>query len=71
MQSDSDIAGFLLKAIALLGALTALYVGFEVLPYYLANTRFVRVVRSQARIMGGREELAAALQDAIYRDAQA
>jgi hypothetical protein len=34
MQSDSDIAGFLLKAIGLLAALAALYVGWEVFLYY-------------------------------------
>jgi hypothetical protein len=71
MQSDSDIAGFLLKAIALLAALAALYVGLEVLPYYLTNARFEGDVKSQVLILGGDERYVGALQDAIYRDAQA
>ena len=51
--------------------MAALYVGLEVLPYYLRNARFAGDVKSQARIFGGDEKYAAALQDVIYRDAQA
>jgi hypothetical protein len=71
MQSESDIAGLLLKAIGILAALAALYVGWEVLPYYLTNARFEGDVKSQARIFGGDERYAAGLQEAIYLDAQA
>jgi hypothetical protein len=70
MQSDSDIVSFLLKAIAILAALAALYVGWKVFPFYLSNTVFEGDVKSQARILGGREDLTGALQDAIFRDAQ-
>lgn len=70
MRSDSDNAGFLLKAIAILAALAAFYAGWKVLPFYLSNAVFEGDVNSQARLLGGHEELSAALQDAIYRDAQ-
>jgi hypothetical protein len=70
MQSDSDISGLLLKAIVILAALATLYAGWEVLPFYLSNTVFERDVRSQARLFGRHEEYSAALQNAIYRDAQ-
>ncbi|HEX5413029.1 MAG TPA: hypothetical protein VFZ27_14355 [Terriglobia bacterium] len=70
MQSDSEVAGSLLKAIAVLAALAALYAGWKVLPLYISNSVFEGDVKSQARILGGREDLAGALQDAIYRDAQ-
>ena len=70
MQSDSEVAGSLLKGIAVLAALAALCVGWKVLPFYLSNTVFEGDVKAQTRILGGREDLAGALQDAIYRDAQ-
>ncbi|HKT12274.1 MAG TPA: GIDE domain-containing protein [Terriglobia bacterium] len=70
MQSDSGNAGFLLKAVAILAALAVLYAGWKVLPLYLSNALFEGDVRSQARLLGGHEELSAALQDAIYRNAQ-
>jgi hypothetical protein len=70
MQSDSEIAGYLLKAIAFLAAVAALYVGWKVLPYYLTNLQFADHMKSQARILGGREELTEALRDVIYQDAQ-
>lgn len=70
MQSDSDISGFLLKAIAVLAALAILYAGWKVFPFYLSNAVFEGDVKSQARLLGRHEEYSAALQDAIYRDAQ-
>src|SRR5690348_17361656 len=70
MQSDSEVAGSLLKGIAVLAALAALYVGWKVLPFYLSNSVFEGDVKSQTSILGGREDLAGALQDAIYLDAQ-
>lgn len=70
MQTDSYNAGFLLKAIAILVALAALYAGWKVLPFYLSNAVFEGDVKSQSRLLGRHEEFSAALQDAIYRDAQ-
>jgi hypothetical protein len=70
MQSDWDSAGFLLRAIAILAALAVLYAGWKVLPFYLSNAVFEGDVRSQARLLGRHEEYSAALQDAIYREAQ-
>ncbi|HEV2247734.1 MAG TPA: hypothetical protein VGW37_13870 [Terriglobia bacterium] len=71
MQSDSEVAGSLLKGIAVLAALAALYVGWKVLPFYLSNTVFEGDVKSQARILGEDERYVGGLQEAIYRDAQA
>lgn len=70
MQSDSDIAGFLLKTIGLLVLVAALYVGWKVLPHFLTNLVFAGDVDAQTRVLGGREELTGQLEEAIYQDAQ-
>lgn len=71
MQSDSEVAGSLLKGIAVLAAVAALYVGWKVLPFYLSDAVFQSEVKSQTHILGEDERYVGGLQEAIYRDAQA
>ena len=71
MQSDSEVASSLLKGIAVLAALAALYVGWKVLPFYLSDAVFQSEVKSQTHILGEDERYVGGLQEAIYRDAQA
>jgi hypothetical protein len=70
MQSDQNIAAFFVKILAVLALGIALYLAWRAFPYYWTYVGFKEDMEAEVLVLGGNEEYAGALQDAIYRDAQ-